>query len=936
MVFLLVTLQCACKPSDIRMIRKLRGFQPWQVAVLAASVLGFILAIFGGLLKLNVVVVLGIGVAVLGTSVLLLLFSRQTWRQLKKLDAKVGELSYGVASIDLSPAPVTSDGTSAPQSAGTVPAIGLDNEWARRMPHIRADIETFALRSKSIRIRDSIALAATKGALKYRPLRELLAVTDMGMIDRNRLEAIRSWDKDMLLTLARLAANQRALESDMKDSARLFNLVERYFGIKALGRNDRLIYVEVLTENGELKKQREAIKRFGIRNKFPVQGELLRLNSVHHVDGGVTERWLTELNGLFRKEGLAEVHLEGTESVAAIDRLHSKAKKITDGPKVSVLVPSFRGGELLKTALNSLLEQTWDNLEIIVIDDCSGEEYEQYLAEAEAMSPKIKVLRQPENLGAYCARNAGLTIARGEFITVHDDDDWSHPDKIALQVSNLIENPSLPGNMSLHARSTDDLKFLRINNNPQFAQPNFSSLMVRRSIFDEIGPWDTVNRGADAEFRDRLVRRFGTPIQSVGQMALSFTRTREGSLTAGEMSRGFVDPSRLLYLASYTKWHGQFADSPETIRRGNNRAYMIPSTMEAGKRGADLGKFDVVYVTDFRFPGGTTSLTLAEMKAVAQSGKRVGFIHLESPLNKASTPINDSLFMLQKNRQVEQLSLGDIAHAHVLIVRHPSVVTFLDRADSKISVDHLLLIVNNPPVNKGGSGMVFDLEVCIANMDRLFDSETYVIGESDLTRKLSIPLAPASRLLDSTWPGVIASGSVPSPDFEKKPVLGRHSRDHALKWPSTLEAFRSAYVSDSFETVFLGGAAELRKKLGDEATEGVYVHEFGVLEVDDFLGSVDFWAYFHDDKLTESFGMSTAEAMAAGKVVILPKYMETTFGDGALYADVNEVETVINRYWSDHALYLEQSERARKYIADRYGVEALMNRLESFDDQEVA
>ncbi|PRA14106.1 hypothetical protein CQ010_11925 [Arthrobacter sp. MYb211] len=916
------------------MIRKLKGFQPWQVAILAACTSGFVLAVAGSLLKLTVLIVAGLGIAVLGTSLLLLLFSRQTWRQLKKLDSKVGELSYGMESVTLAPSVDGSGSSNAPVSR--LPAVGLDNEWARRMPHIRPEMETFALRSKSLRVRDAIALAATNGSLKYKPLRELITVADMGMIDRQRLEVVRSWNKDMLLTLARLAANQRALESDMADAARLFNLVERYFGIKALGRNDRLIFVEVLTETGELKKQREAIKRFGIRNKFPIQGELLRLNSVHQTDDGVSERWLDELNGLFAKEGLAKVYLEDSDSLAPIDRLRSKTEKITDGPMVSVLVPSFRGGELLKTALISLLEQTWDDIEILVVDDCSGAEYEQYLVEAEAMSPKIKVLRQPENLGAYCARNAALAVAQGEFITVHDDDDWSHPDKIALQVKHLLANPDVPGNMSLHARSTDELKFLRINNNPQFAQPNFSSLMVRRALFTDVGPWDTVNRGADAEFRDRVVKRYGMPIPSVGQMALSFTRTREGSLTAGEMSRGFIDPSRLLYLASYTKWHSGFAENPESIHRGRDREYQIPSTMESGMRGADLGTFDVVYVTDFRFPGGTTTLTLAEMKAVAQSGKRVGFIHLESPLNKATTPISEVLFELQRSGQVEQVSLGDVAHVRVMIVRHPTVVTYLERADSKISVDRALLIVNNPPVNKGGSGMVFDLEVCIENMDRLFKTETYVIGESDLTRKLSAPLVPQSRLLNITWPGVIASGSVPSPDFIKKPVLGRHSRDHGLKWPSTLATFRSAYVSENYETKILGGADELRKKLGESATDGITVHEFGAMEVDDFLSSVDFWAYFHDDKLTESFGMSTAEAMAAGKVVILPRYMETTFGDGAIYADANEIESLIQRYWADRSLYEEQSEKARNYIATRYGIDSLMQRLESIDAPAVA
>src|SRR5699024_7724617 len=129
--------------------------------------------------------------------------------------------------------------------------------------------------------------------------------------------------------------------------------------------------------------------------------------------------------------------------------------------------------------------------------------------QAEQLSDKIRVVRQKENLGAYCARNVGLSVAEGEYITVHDDDDWSHGDKIATQVQHLIGNPEIPGNMSAHVRVTEDLKFIRINNNPVLSQANFSSLMVHRRTFDKIGPWDTVNRGADSEFRDRLVKYYG-------------------------------------------------------------------------------------------------------------------------------------------------------------------------------------------------------------------------------------------------------------------------------------------------------------------------------------------------------------------------------------------------------------------------------------------
>jgi len=207
------------------MLKKLRGFQPWQVAVLAASVFGFIVAVGGSLLQSTVLIAIGFGIAILGTLLLLLLFSRQTWRQLKKLDAKVGEISYGVVPANYEGMTGETGNSEKAAPRPTLPPVGLDNEWARRMPHVRPQMETFALRSKSVRVRDAVALAATSGMYKYKPLREMLTVADMGMIERQHLEVVRSWNKDMLLTLARLAANQRAFESDMQDSARLFNLV---------------------------------------------------------------------------------------------------------------------------------------------------------------------------------------------------------------------------------------------------------------------------------------------------------------------------------------------------------------------------------------------------------------------------------------------------------------------------------------------------------------------------------------------------------------------------------------------------------------------------------------------------------------------------------------------------------------------------------------
>ena len=121
------------------------------------------------------------------------------------------------------------------------------------------------------------------------------------------------------------------------------------------------------------------------------------------------------------------------EGVSSYDRLTCSLNmpKVVDGPKVSVLLAAFNAAETLPTALSSLQQQTWANLEIIVIDDCSPSQDTVRAAERfSAHDDRIKIVRMPQNCGAYVCRNEGLDLATGEFVTIHDADDWSHPRKI--------------------------------------------------------------------------------------------------------------------------------------------------------------------------------------------------------------------------------------------------------------------------------------------------------------------------------------------------------------------------------------------------------------------------------------------------------------------------------------------------------------------------
>lgn len=94
--------------------------------------------------------------------------------------------------------------------------------------------------------------------------------------------------------------------------------------------------------------------------------------------------------------------------------------------KISVIVSVFRTEAYLRRCLDSILNNKYRNLEIICINDGSPDDSQKILEEYLHLDPRIIVLEQ-ENRGLSAARNAGMEIATGEFISFIDSDDWVHP-----------------------------------------------------------------------------------------------------------------------------------------------------------------------------------------------------------------------------------------------------------------------------------------------------------------------------------------------------------------------------------------------------------------------------------------------------------------------------------------------------------------------------
>lgn len=100
-------------------------------------------------------------------------------------------------------------------------------------------------------------------------------------------------------------------------------------------------------------------------------------------------------------------------------------------PLVTIYIPTYNRLPLLHRAVDSVISQTYKNLELIVIDDCSSDQTSSYLADISNEHNWIRHFRNDTNQGACRSRNRAISEASGEFITGLDDDDYFLPGRIS-------------------------------------------------------------------------------------------------------------------------------------------------------------------------------------------------------------------------------------------------------------------------------------------------------------------------------------------------------------------------------------------------------------------------------------------------------------------------------------------------------------------------
>lgn len=543
------------------------------------------------------------------------------------------------------------------------------------------ELRAHALQTRSWIHRERLAREITGGRHNYSSL--------IGALDNGELRALLHPHRATLL--AQIIAAQRLEANDPAHALLIFEQVISTYGHKTLSDDEKLVFAELLDRAGRPHDVNRALQTFDLDSLIPGDAAALRANSAQASSEPGSELWLAALNELFAVDDLAPVSLApGTAPV--LDRLEStSAPASVNGPLVTIIVPTWRPGPWLWTAVRSLTQQTYADLQILVMDDLSGPEYAAQLETLLSMDPRIEIITSPQNRGTYASRNAAVReFARGEFITIQDDDDWSHPQRIERQVKFSLERCLAVG-MCRAARVTEDLRFVR--RAATFIRRGYPTTLVSRGTFTKVGFWDPVRRNSDFEFI-RRVRRSKQPTGDLGAAPMMLQRHRSGSLSSDEVWEGYSEQSRRWQNWLSSDWHSRSVASGQRLYmssgRGLPRPYPAPHGLTRASRSEPPVEVDKLFVTDFGNDGESQQKALELATASLANGERIGLLHLEG-FRPLSETVDSSVAALARRPGVTLVTWNDDVAATAAYVLNGGYLALCDSVTSRVQASQLEL-----------------------------------------------------------------------------------------------------------------------------------------------------------------------------------------------------------------------------------------------------
>ncbi|MFE6646317.1 glycosyltransferase family 2 protein [Nocardioides sp. NPDC057772] len=421
--------------------------------------------------------------------------------------------------------------------------------------------------------------------------------------------------------------------------------------------------------------------------------------------------WLELINDTIMS-GLAPLTLEpAVDGARLFDRLAAAVEPGTvAGPRVTVVISSFQPGPELLVSVRSIVAQTWRDLEILVIDDASGDGFAAIYEEVTALDPRVRVITQEQNGGTYVARNRAIDEATGVYVTFQDSDDWAHPERIEREVAALESQRSIVAVRTMALKLSDDLVVSRRQNVAR--QAVAPTLMFRKDqVWPLLGSFDPVRKAADTEFHFRIEAAFGDGTVIDLDEPLQFMRMSAGSLSRDEFRRGWRHPARMVYRSALLAWHDEIRHGASPFLGRDRRAFPAARRFQLAPDSSP--EYDLVVLGDWRQDGPRQREAadwISRLATPRAAAPRIALVHVES-LNferfrsdRYIGPVQD----LIAKGAVDSASWDDSLVAKTVVCIDPTTLSFTPRLETGIRAETAVIITDRDEYVDGAPFLTYD------------------------------------------------------------------------------------------------------------------------------------------------------------------------------------------------------------------------------------
>lgn len=327
----------------------------------------------------------------------------------------------------------------------------------------------------------------------------------------------------------------------------------------------------------------------GLPDNLAYTASILRANAA--INDGDLHLWQQHVNAYLAAFDTAPISLKGTGTI--FERLATAdLPPVTGGPLISVIMPAWNAENTVRKAAQSILNQTWRNLELLIVDDCSSDATWSELRAIASADSRVKILRNNINVGPYVSKNRALDMASGFYVTGHDADDWAHPQRLATHVAHASER-KLDASLGYMIRMQPRGTFAHLGNVGSFSvdgvarKASISCLFKRSVLREKLGYWDSVRFGADSELIERATRCLGegfAALPLITMICLDLETSLTNHRTHGVDKAKGISPIRAEYRDGWTAWlkantdeTSYFLPFPQKMRRYPAAQEMIVS-----------------------------------------------------------------------------------------------------------------------------------------------------------------------------------------------------------------------------------------------------------------------------------------------------------------------------------------------------------------------